>query len=286
MSTGPATNLAVHSLHPDMLHTRAMATTHRIMTGSGKTTLLTIGHFPQLFATALTHGLTASGDLVIAIPPHANSAWHALSTYNSIAVRLLMERELPTPNTRILSALLDLRGSLQLASHKRIATWVERHELPAHLLTAHDVPGTQLATITPTIISLHDVAGVTAIPPAHLQHHHLTIPNAPHDVADETLAELTAHDAVWSFGENYLDRIVTAVLNGTIRGALWQRGICPAHTPERLGLFVSDIDLVGLTLLRISPHQCQTAFAPFPNPLNSLHHAHDAISKLLPITTR
>lgn len=263
----PIQTSTVHALP----QARAVSLAQRLLSGAGRASLLAYDLAPAAEASALAHGLSRTGELLVAciaddeIPA---TTWER----TPLRVRLDIVKEAPEWSARITACALHLLGTLEWLTDdirdQRLADGVS--PWLAELATA---PGGRLGVVRTDRVLLHDCAGVTPLALEELADEPEAFPGAD--------AEWEARELVGRLSPAELDELLDAAASGwpaatVLAGS--STGGCP-HM-ERQVYFV-DVDRTGVTLMAVDSGQTVVVVLGFDQPADSIEELADGLHQLL-----
>mgnify|MGYP001191766645 FL=1 len=250
---------------------RAVSLAQRLLSGAGRASLLAYDLAPAAEASALAHGLSRTGELLVAciaddeIPA---TTWER----TPLRVRLDIVKEAPEWSARITACALHLLGTLEWLTDdvrdQRLADGVT--PWLAELATA---PGGRLGVVRTDRVLLHDCAGVTPLALEELADEPEAFPGAD--------AEWEARELVGRLSPAELDELLDAAAAGwpaatVLAGS--STGGCP-HM-ERQVYFV-DVDRTGVTLMAVDSRRTVVVVLGFDQPADSIEELADGLHQLL-----
>lgn len=264
------TQLGASTLHA-LPHARAASLAHRLLSGAGRVSLLAYDLLPAVEASALAHGLSRTGELLVAgiaddeIPA---TTWDR----TPLRIRLDIIKEAPEWSARITASAVHLLGVLEW-----LADDVRDHYLaagvPGPVADLADAPGGRLGIVRTDRVLLHDCSGVTPLAFEELADQPAAFPDAGQ--------EWEVRDLVARLAPEDLDELLTAAASGweaatVLAGS--STGGC-VHLGRRV--FFVDIDRTGLTLMEVEPGASAVVVFTFGQPADSTQELADRLHQLL-----
>lgn len=234
---------------------------------------------PLVEAGALCHGLTDTGELVVA--GLADDAVPA-STWSDgpLRVRLDILKEAPESAVRITSCAVHLLGELEWLSADEVADYVEGAGLGPRLVEIATTVGGRLGTVRTDRILVHDSAGVCPLSFGEVAGQHpaggvswgvRSFPDAEQ--------EWTARDLVGRLSAERLAQITRAAANGHGVTLSSRAEVTCSHTEGQV--FCVDVDRTGLTLMSVELGRASVHFVPFGRPAHTLDELAERIGRLV-----
>lgn len=264
----PSTDLAAVSADALASHSRSMA--HRLVSGAGSACLLAFRLAPEQLSSALAHGLTPSGQFLVAGYADAGDPVTAAADGQAIDVRVDLSKESPEPALRLVCATAQMVGTLTWLSPDETFLMLVDGDLPDRIAEIAESENGRVGVVETDRVLLRDSLGVTPMEVDTLVQAD-RCPKAWEAAYPSSDQEWDAYDLVASVNELFLRRICHAVADGEIAGTICGRRpsthICE-HTLGRV--FVADIDRAGVTLMSVESEETLIAFAAFRHPATSL----------------
>lgn len=249
---------------------RAVSLAQRLLSGAGRASLLAYDLAPAIEAAALAHGLSRTGDLLVAciaddeIPA---TTWER----TPLRVRMDIVKEAPEWSVRITSCALHLLGTLEWLTGEARDRYLADGVSP-WLTELASSPGGRLGVVRTDRVLVHDCAGVT---PLVLQE----LADAP--VFPDTEAEWEARELVGRLSSAELDELLDAAASGWAGATMLagsSTGSCP-HMQRQV--FCVDVDRTGLTLMDVEPGRAAVVVLGFDQPADSIKELADGLHQLL-----
>lgn len=241
-------------------HDRAVSLAHRMLAGAGRAALVAYALEGQPTLDALAHGMTASGDLMVATTVFSGSDDAVLLNPGTrMDVRMDITKLSPEPRVEILTASAHMLGQLEWLDPERATDVLEYEEVPEMVKAVAQSPFGMLGIVRVSRVLLHDGVGATAIPFAHLVERH-------DDVALAGLGDIetVGLDVASNLDSVDLASLCDAISNGWVEARVLSEkpsvGGC-SHTKNRE--FVVDVDVTGLTVMRNGAERTHVFFVPF-----------------------
>lgn len=265
------------ALREAILKTRSISMASRLLSGAGRPSLLPHDLTPAYEASAISHGLSCTGDLVVACvqdPEVPLTGWEPAS---GLRVRLDVIKESPEWEVRITSCALHVLGTLE---------WLPDDVLPGYLLIAGlhprvaelaSSPGGRLGIITVERLLLHDSSGAATISFEGLAASATAFGRAFPDPDQEW----TARDLVGARAPEDLRALFDAAVEGwsaAIPLAVREDRTCPALEGR---LFCVDVDRTSITLMEVSQGTSMAVAFAFENPADTMEEFAVQFDRLL-----
>ena len=257
---------------------RAVSLAHRMMSGAGQAAVVAYRMPGQPVLTSVAHGLTASGELLLAatVDP-ASVGPELLVTGESLDVRMDITKVAPEPGVRIVAATAHMLARLEWLDPLDAELLVGTGEVPELVAAVAAAPRGMLAVLDVERVLLHDGSGVTPIGyGALLEHHGSGCAGTAQEI------EAAGFDVVVDVDRLDLASVCDAAEQGWVPSHLLTRkpseGGC-AHTVERD--FVVDVDLTGVTILRHGARLTSVYFVPFVSECTGAADLTDNLRELL-----
>lgn len=240
----------------------------------------------------LAHGLTATGDLVVARwreqPAGAEAptgSGRAPAPYPAspdpaaglTPMRLDIRLEAATPRVRLLAATAHLFGRIEWLRDAALRRALEGGWLPERVALAASAPYGQLGVVCADEVYLRDSSGVT------LLRYDDVVDGAERDqVFPGAWDELAAYEAVAMLPNADLRALHSAVLTADIPGEILAvatpAGGC-RHTTGRS--FCVDVDALGTTLVAVGIAATTIVHVAWPEPVHDLDQLRRALAALV-----
>lgn len=261
-STDPA------AVSADALATRTRSMAHRLLSGAGSASLLAYRLNPDEFTASITHGLTRSGQFVVAGRPDPADPVMDVDPGDPVDVRVDLLKESPDPAVRLVAATVHALGVLTWLpafEAMRLYAW---GELPRDVADMVEDGQGRLGVVQIERVVLRDSLGVT---PMDFDALIAQAPDEPSPAFPGTLDEWSAYDLVASVHEIFLSSVCHAVDEDRLPGAIcWRRPTVNACEHTLGHVFLADVDSTGVTLMSVGAEETLTAFAAFRRQAHSL----------------
>lgn len=237
---------------------RSLSLAHRMLCGAGSASVVAYGLTGQPTLDAVAHGLTERGELVIAVSPLPGTCAHAVAARDVLDVRLDITKLSPEPRTEILAATAHMLGRLEWLSAPDAAARLHGGGLPELVAAVAGTPRGRLGVVHVSRVLLHDGAGVTPVPFDRVARRQLV--RGSSEVFE---LESVGWDIAASIDAADLACLGDAVSRGWIHGRLL--GVSPFSAPATASrqVFVVDVDLTGLTIVRVQDLRASVYHVPF-----------------------
>ena len=239
----------------DMCLERARSLAGRMLRGGAACSLVAWRISSQYDFVA--HGLTAQGDIVVAVRPDEDCLLSTLPPGSGTVVRMDLTRHSNDVMLSVIAASAHLLGELVLLPNAAVDRLLSENQLPGRVAELARISGTRIGLVVTDRILVHDHSGVTPVPWEEV---HATCSEAPEVWCDD----FEAHDVVASQGCDALWWVCRAVINGSLPGQVALRpsssGLC-GHVLDKV--FCIDVDRSGVTLMHVGEHETATVFARF-----------------------
>ncbi|MDN6557555.1 MAG: hypothetical protein L0K74_13900 [Acidipropionibacterium acidipropionici] len=262
----PSTDRA--AINADALAARTRSMARRLLAGAGSASLLAYRLSPDEFTASIAHGLTRSGQFVVAGRPDPSDPVTVVEAGEPVDVRVDLLKESPDPMVRLVAATVHALGVLTWLPREEARRLYAWGELPRDVADLVEDGRGRLGVIEVQRVVLRDSLGVTPMDFDDLEGR---APDEPAPAFPNGIDEWSAYDLVASVDESFLASICRSVDSGLIPGAIcWRRPTVNAcgHTLGRV--FLADIDSTGVTLMSVDEDETLAAFAAFRRPVTTL----------------
>lgn len=263
------TQLGASTVHA-LPQARAVSLAQRLLSGAGRASLLAYDLAPGAEAAALGHGLSRTGELVVAcvaddeIPA---TTWER----TPLRVRMDIVKEAPEWSARITACALHLLGTLEWltdeARDQRLADGVS-----PWLAELASSPGGRLGVVRTDRVLLHDCAGVTPLAMEELA-------DAPAFPSAE--AEWEARELVGRLSTTELDELLDAAASGWSAATVLIGSSAGGCSHMQRQVYYVDVDRTGLTLMDVEPGRTTVVVLGFDQPADSIEELADGLHQLL-----
>lgn len=252
-------------------HARAASLARRLLSGAGRASLLAYDLAPSSEAAALAHGLSRTGELLVACV--ADDEIPATTWERSpLRVRFDIVKEAPEWSVRITACALHLLGTLEWLTGEARDRHLADGVAPglAELALA---PGGRLGVVRTDRVLVHDCAGVTPLAFEELADEPAAFPGAELEwEAREVLGRLSVADV-----DRLLDAAATGWAPATVLAGS-STGGCPQLGRQ---VYCVDIDRTGVTLMETQPGSAAVVVLAFAQPVDSIEELADELHQLL-----
>lgn len=262
------------------LQARSRSLARRLLAGAGRASLVAYDLAPMVEAGALCHGVSASGDLVVAglrdaaVPA---TIWHD----TPLRVRLDVVKEAPEWAVRITACAVHLLGQLQWVPDDHVADYLLDAALPAELIELGSSPGGRVGIVRADRVLVHDSAGVTPLPfdavvSRGCEAHERGCGSFPDAEQEWAVRDVVGTLAPWQA----MGLVQAAALGWTSAAMLSTRGesACP-HLEGQV--FCVDVDRTGLTLMAVHQGEATVVFFAFARPVQHVDELADRLDQLI-----
>lgn len=257
----------------DLCLERARSLAGRMLEGGAACTLVAWRIGSQYDFVA--HGLTAQGDIVVAVRPDEDCLLSTLPAGVGTVVRMDLVRHSHDVMLSVIAASAHLLGELVLLPDAAVARLLAEEQLPERIAELARIGGTRVGLVVTDRILVHDHSGVTPIPWEDLMDSRTEGTKAWCD-------DFEAHDVVASQGCPALRQVCRAVIEGRLLGRASLRpsapGLC-GHVLDKV--FCIDVDRSGITLMHVGEHETATVFAGFEAPPSTLSALTAQVARLV-----
>ncbi|WP_182050716.1 hypothetical protein [Changpingibacter yushuensis] len=274
------------ALSPDVWHGRCLSTSYRLLTGLGTSVLVAYREEPLRTLSAIVHGITRSGDVVVAVSaqdPEVSS----LDLTRTTDIRLSIDKAAPNFELSVVAASLHLLGKAHWLSEDEQIEMLSHGQLSDRV---SEVAGSgHLARIEFERALLHDPCGVTPVTADEISQeharclddqHHALFCRLERDLFSNPELELTAVDVVTDCSIMDAAVLFDGLMFGGLKGAFTGRQDLANACVHSRGVSCLDVDRTGLTLLYIDKAEAVTAFVPFANRVSTRSELVSAIAEL------
>ena len=223
----------------------------------------------------VAHGLTAQGDIVVAVRPDEDCMLSTLPAGVGTVVRMDLVRHSHDVMLSVIAASAHLLGELVLLPNAAVARLLAEDQLPERIAELARISGTRVGLVVTDRILVHDHGGVTPIPWEDLA-------DARAEGTKAWCDDFEAHDVVASRGCPALRQVCRAVIEGRIPGQASLRPSAPrlcGHVLDKV--FCIDVDRSGITLMHVGEHETATVFAGFEAPPSTLSALTAQVARLV-----
>lgn len=259
------------SVDQEVWDARKRSCAHRLLNGAGQAMLVAYREEPAINLTAVAHGITADGSLVVAAADPMLIEVLASRDVDAMDVRVSIEKESPDPTVEIVASAVHFLGTARWLPLEETTEAVAAGVLPDRVAAIASAPGGCLAVVSMERVLLHDAAGVTPVSWEEVCRQGCEAEAEAAgggDLFADSFGELLGLDVLSSFGCDSVNELFGAVMLGIVPGALLARQpvrISCEHV--QTAVLCVDIDRTGLTLMRVSRDEAVTAFVPFAAPV-------------------
>ncbi len=269
----------VQDARADTMRARSLSLARRLLSGAGRASLVAYDLAPLIEAGALCHGLTTTGELVVAgladdaVPA---STW----TDGPLRVRLDIVKEAPESAVRITACAVHLLGELEWLPGEDVGDYVEDAGLDPRLVEIATTMGGRLGVVRTDRVLVHDSAGVFPLMFGEVAGQHpaggtswggRSFPDAEQ--------EWTARDLVGQLSAERLARLTRAAANGHGVTLSSRAEVTCSHTEGQI--FCVDVDRTGLTLMSVELGRASVHFVPFGRPADAIDELAERIGRLV-----
>lgn len=258
------------------LSQRATSLAHRMLAGSGVPALVAYRLPGQPTLSSVAHGLTVDGDLIIAtLDADSASADLLFSPGGPLDVRMDITKYAPQTDVSIISASMHFLAELRWLPGDEVAQLRSEGALPGAIEAIAQLAGSRIGMVHTESYLLRSGEGVTSLDAADVAAFSQD-PRANSCVDDygfQLAAQLPELDRMLLYSGVTYDYLPGAVLSR-------MTGIGGCEHLEA-HVFIVDLDITGLTLMRVSDEVSTVVFAPFDDFAVTSEELDAAIAKLL-----
>ncbi len=264
----------VHDGRADTMRARSLSLARRLLSGAGRASLVAYDLAPLIEAGALCHGLTVTGELVVAgladdgVPA---STW----TDGPLRVRLDIVKEAPESAVRITACAVHLLGELEWLPAEDLGDYVEDAGLDPRLVEIATTMGGRLGIVRTDRVLVHDSAGVLPLSFGEIAGATSWGVRSFPDVEQEW----TARDLVGRLPAERLTGLTRAVATGHGVTLSSRAEITCSHTEGQV--YCVDVDRTGLTLMSVELGRANVHFVPFERPADAIDELADRLGRLV-----
>jgi hypothetical protein len=271
----------VQDARADTMRARSVSLARRLLSGSGRASLVAYDLAPLVEAGALCHGMSATGDLVVACL--ADDAVPVTTWADGpLRVRLDVVKEAPEWAVRITACAVHLLGTLEWVSAERVNGFLAGARVDPNLVELATARGGRLGIVRTDRVLVHDSAGVLPLsfgevaglhPAGGTEWGFRSFPDANQEWA--------ARDLIGELSAEQLTALAMAAAAGWDAGVtLSSRAeITCAHTEGHV--FCVDIDRTGLTLMSVELGRAGVHFLAFDRPADTVDELTDRLDQLV-----
>lgn len=248
---------------------RSLSTAYRLLTGLGTSVLVAYREIPLRSFGAVVHGVTRSGDVVVAVSAHDPLA-SELDLTRPMNIRLSIDKAAPNVVLNIVAASLHLLGEAQWLSEEDQVELLASGEVGERV--SEVAKSGHLARIQFDRLLLHDACGVTPIDVGEIRAEHgrclrhqedAFFCSLERDLFSHPELELTAVDVVGDSSIMDAAALFDGLMLGALNGAFIARQDVVNVCAHSLGVICLDVDRTGMTLMCVDHSEAVTAFIPF-----------------------
>lgn len=264
----------------DTMRARSVSLARRLLSGAGRAALVAYDLEPLVEARALCHGMSATGELVVACL--ADDAVPVTSwTDSPLRVRLDIVKEAPESAVRITACAVHLLGTLEWLPEEDVDGYLAVADLDPRITELATMTAGRLGIVRSDRVLLHDSAGVSPLSFGEVAGLHpaggtrwgcRSFPDAEQ--------EWDARDLVGRLSASQLTGLLTAAAGWDAGVKLSSRAeVTCSHTEGRV--FCVDIDRTGLTLMAVTLGRASVQFLAFDEPADALDELADRLGQLV-----
>ena len=270
----------VQDARADTMRSRSVSLARRLLGGAGRASLVAYDLAPLVEAGALSHGLSAEGELVVAcladdsVPP---TTW----TDGPLRVRLDIVKGAPEWAVRITACAVHLLGTLEWLPGELVDGYLAAVEVDPQLAELATTVGGRLGVIRTDRLLVHDSAGVLPLSFGEVAGRHPAGGNWGFRSFPDAQQEWAARDLVGRLAPTQLSGLVAAAATGWDAGVtLSSRAeVTCSHTEGQV--FCVDIDRTGLTLMSVVLGRASVHFLAFDRPADAIDELADRLGQLV-----
>ncbi len=275
----------VQDLRVDTMRARSVSLARRLLSGAGRAALVAYDLEPLVEAGALCHGMSATGELVLACL--ADDAVPATTWEGGkLRVRLDIVKEAPESAVRITACAAHLLGTLEWLPAEDVQDYLAGAGLPPQLAGLATMVGGRLGIVRSDRVLVHDSAGVSPLSFGEVAGLHPAGGSRPGCRSfPDAEQEWTARDLVGRLSTSQLGGLLAAATAGWDAGVkLSSRAeITCSHTEGQV--FCVDIDRTGLTLMAVTLGRATVHFLAFDEPADALDELADRLGQLVAVSS-
>lgn len=268
------------------MRARSLSLARRLLSGAGRMSLVAYDIAPMVEAAALSHAVTARGELVVAC--RADDEVPATTwTGGPLRVRVDVTKEAPEWAVRITACAVHLLGELEWLPVETLDDYLFGAGLDPAVTEIAGAVGGRLGVIRTDRVLVHDSAGVLALALGEVIGSHPAggLPTGPRSFPDAD-QEWAARDLVGRLSPDQLAGLVQAATGG------WDRGVTLSSRAETTcshaegQVFCVDVDRTGLTLMAVDVGRTGIHFFAFDTPADTLDALADRLGRLVAVGLR
>lgn len=276
----------VQDLRFDTMRARSVSLARRLLSGAGRAALVAYDLEPLVEAGALCHGMSATGELVLACL--ADDAMPATTWEGGrLRVRLDIVKEAPESAVRITACAVHLLGTLEWLPAEDVHDYLAGAELDPQLAGLATMVGGRLGIVRSDRVLVHDSAGVSPLSFGEVAGQHPAAGTRPPGCRSfpDAEQEWSARDLVGRLSVSQLDGLLAAATAGWDAGVkLSSRAeVTCSHTEGQV--FCVDIDRTGLTLMAVTLGRATVHFLAFDEPADALDELADRLGQLVAVSS-
>lgn len=258
--------------HVDTMRARSVSLARRLLSGAGRASVIAYDLLPLMEAGALSHGMSAQGDLVVAcladdeVPA---TTWDE----TPLRVRVDVVKEAPEWAVRITSCAVHLLGTLEWLPAELLPDYLVEAQLDASVVELATAPAGRLGIVRTDRVLVHDSAGVLPLPFVEVARQRGSYP--------DPLQEWVARESLGGLSPTQLSGLTYAADRGwdvAVTLSSRQEVACP-HTEGQV--FCVDLDHMGMTLMAVDEGRASVHFVAFDPPVNNNDELTDRLGQLV-----
>ncbi len=274
------------SVAPAVWQERSLSIAYRLLTGLGNSVVVSYREEPMRSFTAVAHGVTRSGDLVVAVSEH-DPAVQGADFSEPMSVRLTIDKAAPCLLLNVAAASVHLLGEAHWLSEQDGKELLLAGELSERV--GEMAASGQLAVIEFDRVLLHDACGVTPVCVCDIRAEHerclrhqdeAFFCSLEQDIFAHPELELSAVDVVSDSRLMDAGAIFDGLMLGALEGAFLARQEVANVCAHSLGVICLDVDRTGMTLMCVDHNEAVTAFIPFATRVSTRPELVNAIKAL------
>ncbi|MCF2706503.1 hypothetical protein I6E29_04385 [Arcanobacterium haemolyticum] len=266
----------LRELDSSLVRARAQSVALRLLAGSGRAHMVAYRSTPLEEYDFIAHGLTAAGELVVAVPREACAGSRTIGTPD-LDVRFSIEKMAPEASVSIVASSLHLLGLANWHTDESAQAFVA-HNQCTPLIESIVADGGAIAIITFDRLLLHDSAGVTPLAEAAIVERWGSI--RAERGSYRPFDEYSAVELIACAQLIDSPAIIDSLMLGNIAGAMLTSQSTAGLLDEALGMVCVDIDHTGVTFMYIDTDEANTVFIPFTRAVYSMLELQTELAKL------
>ncbi|MDQ7993097.1 MAG: hypothetical protein AAGC63_08100 [Propionicimonas sp.] len=256
---------------------RSVSLAGRLLAGAGRASVVAYDLVPMVEASAISHGLTRSGELVVACVGDVSTP---VTTWRRtpLRVRLDVVKEAPEFSVRITACAVHLLGTLHWLPDQLRDEYLADGEVHPRVAEVAAAPGGRLGVVQTDRVLLHDCAGVTPLSFEEVVEH--AAGASGWSGFPDLDQEWAARDLVGRLTADGLGELLRAASSGwdaAVALSSREGTACP-HVDGQV--YCVDVDGTGLTLMEVEKGASAVTMLAFDEAAGTLDELADRLLQL------